>query len=341
VKAVEDYVGRLPSGKRKAFLKVVGILLGGLSLDVFLEKCRNEDFVVDRVKFLVDRLKEEGLSPKTISGFYMVYVKKFFKLCRVDVDWDIVRLRVDIPKAVNVKIDRAPTISELRRIILSVKSPRLKILIWFLAVTGLRIGEALSLKVENLDLESEPPKVILLGEKTFQKREVFLTREIAEELKKYLAGRKTGYLFPNEKDLNRKPNYRNIYDAFMKVLRRLGLDRRDPSGRGHTLHIHCLRKFYKSRLEELGVNPLFIEKWMGHVSDVVHAYFKPSRRLELDEWRKAEKALTIFSSEDEDVENVKKIQELENEISELKRILKTVLSRLGELHSNEFSSKHL
>jgi hypothetical protein len=124
----------------------------------------------------------------------------------------------------------------------------------------------------------------------------------------------------------------------MQLLKRIGLAYRDPSNKGWILHIHCLRKFYKTRLEEAGINPLMIELWMGHVSDVVHAYFKPSMKMMIEEWRKAEKALTLFGEEDEGIEDIKKISELENEVAELRRILSGLLSRLESSHSRPAAS---
>ena len=44
------------------------------------------------------------------------------------------------------------------------------------------------------------------------------------------------------------------------------------------LHPHSLRKFYKTRLEEAGVNFLVIETWMGHDIGVSeHTSGQPAR----------------------------------------------------------------
>jgi len=55
---------------------------------------------------------------------------------------------------------------ELRKLILDTKSRRLKLLIWLMAVTGLRAGEALALKVGNFDFTCDPPVVRVVSEKT-------------------------------------------------------------------------------------------------------------------------------------------------------------------------------
>ena len=54
-----------------------------------------------------------------------------------------------------------------------------------LASTGMRATEALSIRLKDLDLESNPAKLIIRGQytKTRVDRYVFLTREVVEQLK--------------------------------------------------------------------------------------------------------------------------------------------------------------
>jgi integrase len=336
---VEEFLGRVNPAHRYVARRVVDGLCGGLSLKEFVERARqSEDFVVERVEALVSDLLRRGIAPSTISSLYLVIARRLFRYFRINVDWGYVKLRINIPKRYNVRNDRAFTISEVRRLILSAKKGRLKMLIWFLATTGLRIGEALKLRVENLDLVSDPPRAMVISEKTNQPRTVFLTKELANALREYLGDRKFGYVFSTLRDPDKPTPYAYVHITFMQLLKRVGLAYRDVSNKGWILHIHCLRKFYKTRLEEAGINPLMIELWMGHVSDVVHAYFKPSMKMMIEEWRRAEKALTLFGEEDEGIEDIKKISELENEVAELRRILSGLLSRLESSHSRPAAS---
>ncbi|MEM4342170.1 MAG: hypothetical protein QXF97_06425, partial [Candidatus Caldarchaeum sp.] len=80
---------------------------------------------------------------------------------------------------------------------------------------------------------------------------------------------------------------------------------------------------------EAGVNPLCIELWMGHVSDVVHAYFKPSRKMLVEEWMKAERPLTLFSDE-EPVGERDKVEKLEKELEELRQLVAQLRSLVLE-----------
>ena len=338
---VEDFERRLPGGKRAAFRKLLRFWVIG-DLDGFLERIREDElFFVESVRRLVEGLGAEGLSPSTITSFYIPMLKRFLRFCGIRFDWEFVRARVDLPRRRVVKMDRAPNIQELRKMVMGAKSRRLQLLIWFLAVTGLRIGEAFTLKRENLDFNSNPPVVRVVTEKTGKVREVPLTREIVEELRKWMTSHNGRYVFPNYENPDKPITFQNVWQDFLDLTLRLGINQRDPSGKGWMIHIHSLRKFYKTRLEEAGVNPLVIEMWMGHDLKVPGAYFRPTRKMILQEWRKAEKALTLFSEEDHVMDQLSEIERLKMEIKELQRIVSELLNQKESSHSRQASSKPL
>jgi integrase len=338
---VERFMERLPASRRKPFMKLLRLWCGGADADGFLDRCKHDqEFLNDSIVDLVERLKAEGLAPKTITSFYLVFLKRFLRFCGLKPDWDIIRARCSIPRSRVVRVDRAPSISELRHMILAAP-PRLGLMIHLAAVTGLRIHELLNLKVENLDFTCDPPVLRIVSAKTGRVREVPLTREIVQRLVKYLGDRRSGPLFTSRD--GGKLDERNLQRDFINLTLKLGINQRDPSGRGWMLHPYSLRKFFKTRLEEAGVNSLIIETWMGHDLNVSGAYFRPSRKMILEEWKKAERALTIFAEEDEDkaIENIRRIEELEAEIAEMKRALSHLLTRLRESHNRLGASSGL
>jgi integrase len=90
----------------------------------------------------------------------------------------------------------------------------------FLASTGLRAVEALSIRVKDLDLESYPAKVTIRGEYTKTKvdRYVFLTREMVQQFKQWLdykyrtrricnRDKKTGELIDEYRTPKKDPNH--------------------------------------------------------------------------------------------------------------------------------------
>ena len=316
----ERFLETLPE-RRYAILRLLRCFPG--DPERVIEEIRaGEADAYEVVRHVVERLKAEGLAPKTVYGFYLFLLKRFFLFCDIELSAAKLRIRLGNRMARSVRCDRAPTREEVRRLIYSANSPQLRLLIHLLASTGLRVSEALSLRWSDLRLDEDPPRLEVISAKSGERREVFLTKELAEELKRY--PRKGERVFGYTR--------KGAINAFSYLLDRLKMRRK--VGRGYDLHLHSLRKFYKTRLEEAGINPLFIELWMGHVSGVVHAYFKPSKRMEIEEWRRAERALTLLASEeDSQLYEDRRIEELEREIEAIKRILTDVLDRLESSHS--------
>jgi integrase len=87
-------------------------------------------------------------------------------------------------------LDKVPSNAELRRI-LSHMDVKGKSLFLVLASSGMRIGEALRLKVEDVDLTSDPPKINIRGEytKTGNPRIAFISFEARESLEEWLKNR--------------------------------------------------------------------------------------------------------------------------------------------------------
>lgn len=164
----------------RAFDKVFGE-----SAEVSIEKVKRGTL---DVYSLFDRFAAEldkaGLSPHSIRG-YVNRVMQYFAYNDVVLDKSVFRVKVGLPK-VEEPDDRAPTIEELRQI-LSGGKLRTKAFILVLASSGMRLGEAIELKVKDLDLNSKPVKVSLsskVASKTGESRITCISDEAAEYLRK-------------------------------------------------------------------------------------------------------------------------------------------------------------
>ena len=148
----------------------------------------------------------------------------------------------------------------------------------FLAAGGFRAVEALSVRVKDLDLDSNPAHVFVRGEytKTRADRIVFLTDEVTQQLKSWLSYKYrkrrvchnkdgstiTEYRTPprEETDLvfavyqtKRMPNPDGIYDdiakAFAKTLDRMGRGEREDSNQNRRqITLHSFRRFVKTTI---------------------------------------------------------------------------------------------
>ncbi|MEM2027605.1 MAG: site-specific integrase [Candidatus Bathyarchaeia archaeon] len=84
-------------------------------------------------------------------------------------------------------LDKVPSNAELRQI-LNHMDAKGRSLFLVLASSGMRIGEALKLMVEDVDLASEPPRINIRGEytKTGNPRIAFISSEAKETIQEWL-----------------------------------------------------------------------------------------------------------------------------------------------------------
>ncbi|MEM0451512.1 MAG: site-specific integrase [Nitrososphaerota archaeon] len=298
---INDYLSSrgeiLKFGRIYALRKVIKIFceVSGCSLSEALEKFRDGGNGLHRVlQIVVSRLEAEGLKPKSVL-FYLHLLTSF--LGYYDVNYHQALRKVRKPKKATVRVDKIPDTAILQKLILSSKSPRFRMLVQLLAQTGMRLNEALHLRVGYIDFENNVINLPGAITKNGKPRQVPLISELKESLQQYVKSMKMdkkSYLFPSESDPTKPWRKYNIYDLWRKTLSRLGLDERDEVG--FKLHPHCLRKFYKTRLEMANVNRLLIMSWMGHDTGVQAVYFMPSPNDLKKEIEKAEKTLRIFGT---------------------------------------------
>jgi integrase len=136
-----------------------------------------------------------------------------------------------------------------------------------LAATGLRISEAVGLRVMDLALGSDPPRVhvrrvIVQAQVTTPKsrhgvRTIPLTPSLASDLATLAAGRdEREPLFQGRRGAPLRPNNLRIR-VVMPAAERAGV----PLARFHTLRHTCA-----SLLAEAGAGPVRLQRWMGHHS---------------------------------------------------------------------------
>ena len=273
---------------------------------------------------VISRLEAEGLKPKTVIH-YLDLLTSFLRFH--DIPYREALRKIKRPKKATVRVDRIPTVGELQKMILGSRSKRLSMLIQFLAQTGMRINEALSMKVEYIDFEEGLINVPGAITKSGKPRQIPLIRELETALQNYLKsmGIKEGYLFPSMKDPSKPWKVERAYADYRALLKRLGLDKRDSVG--YMLHPHVLRKWFKTCLEMANVNRLLIMSWMGHDVGVQGVYFMPPPNEVKKEVEKAEKALQIFGGE-HGLEESEKFERLEKLVEENKRYIEGVTEAL-------------
>jgi len=274
-------------------LKVLEFMRNELGLQSIADllKCDAKQLALALQAWVAKRAGEASV--KTIR-FEVYLVRSFFAFH----DVDIPLRKVKIPKkAGRTRIDRLPSLSDLQRLVSGAKSPRMRLAIMMLCLTGMRLNECLSVRREHIDLErgfiTIPPE----NTKTGRGREIPIPSELKEELKKYLEKHypyERGFLFCVKNNPEKRIHVARFYDKYIKLLRRLGLDEKTPDGSAYRLHPHVFRKWYRTTLESAGVNKLLIDLWLGHNSGVEKLYYLPPPEVIRQEFEKADRVLRIF-----------------------------------------------
>jgi integrase/recombinase XerD len=148
-------------------------------------------------------------------------------------------------------------------------------LLGLLASTGLRIGEAISLTLEDVRLDATPPHLLVHESKFGKSRYVILHPSTAEQLRMYLSkrmeilrGRQVQPFFINRKGGRLDYNAQRL--AFVRLLRLAGIEA-IPGQRGPSLHsfrhsfaVNRLTLWHRERREVQQLLP-HLAVYLGHL----------------------------------------------------------------------------
>ncbi len=300
------------------------------TLDKFADRYVSEkrDHQKDLEDFLVS-IKEKP--PKTVR-LMMAAVKTFLLENEIELPqifWRRLLGRVKGTRALT--IDKVPSNAELRQILQHMPIHG-KALFLTLATSGMRIGEALKLKIGDVELGEAPAKVSVRGDytKTGNPRITFVSQEAKEALLEWLKV-KEGYIksaegrswkYGKETDENAIFPFESnsAYAVWRNAVRKAGLLQRDPTTSKFTLHPHVLRKFFRTKMGS--IIPVDVaEALMGHEGYLTEVY----RRYGVDElaefYKRGESAILIFT-------NGAEVSKLRIEIEEKNKQLQTIINTL-------------
>jgi integrase len=313
-------------------------------------------------------LEEQGYAPKSINtfdgcirGFYTAVLGKA----------GMVNLKNYRNCFVSTKKDLVPTLEEVKKMLDAVDLEE-KFRILFIAQTGMRVSDAIELKVGDIQRELELNKVPLAirfvpkkDREMIGERITFLASDGVEMLKQYLEWRKkNGEEITEDSPLfvGRSKKYsgkkveavsahmfnKTIKDAAKKA----GLS--NGNGKYGRLRTHCLRKFFITQLTNHGVEDKILNFFICHkIPEVDRVYW----------FRRVEELRKIYSLRQQylnpingkrKVYDLKKLEDIQAKIKELdskidnfiktddlKKLVKSIIIKELKLQisSNKFDSK--
>jgi integrase/recombinase XerD len=153
-------------------------------------------------------------------------------------------------------LPRAMNPADVRKLFSVIDDIRDRALFLLLLRTGIRIGEALGLRLNDLDIKGR--KIHLYeGEKNSMGRVVYLSDDALFSIKLWLRRRDKSKEFIFYGRSNGHLCYSTGRGLFMKYLKKVGLDQK-----GYT--VHCLRHTFASELLNAGMRLECLQQLLGH-----------------------------------------------------------------------------
>ncbi len=311
-------------------------------LQVLLRKEKDVyDLFIGFVTFLKKTKLEKELLTERVLRYRVKAIKHFLEAHDVDISTTKFRNKVKMPRA----IEREKTGIEkdaVRQILQECQNPRLKTYVMFLAATGWRPREALALRWKDIDFDSNPAIVRILGENTKMKRDrhIFLTTELKNQMlswKNYNYRERTLSYHDRLNKTSRKEIIRPIFDnndpiftIYHKEKSRVSLKRQIDINYNHlfvmfdgvrkrlgiqeqNVTFYSFRRLVYTTIDGLGQNQ-FAEYFIGHKNS---NYWAKPESEKINTFRKIEPYLTfldVASLEAKGADNQTRIDQLQAEL---------------------------
>ena len=300
----------------------------------FVEKAHDLEwttFVINNyMRYQKERAEQGEISESTILNFYKP-IRLFLEMNDITgLNWKKITRR--IPKGRKYGKDRAPTLSEIKKI-LDYPDRRIKPVILLMVSSGIRVGAWDYLNWSHISPIKKDDKIvsakILVYAGTNDEYYSFVTPEAYNAINEYMEYRKSnGELIdggsPVIRDLFHPDREGKGEPHLPKRLKASGIKRlieksiwgtglRKKLGKNQRRHpfqaAHGFRKFFKTTCEK-SMRSLCVEMQMGHSVGVTDSYYKPTEDELLNEYLKAVGDLTILDMNlkppHEDIEELKR-----------------------------------
>jgi site-specific recombinase XerD len=177
-------------------------------------------------------------------------------------------------------LPRAINPSDVKKLVFEIDDIRDRALILLLLRTGMRIGEALGLRLNDLDIGDR--KIHLFeGEKNSMGRVVYLSDDVLLALKLWLRRRDQNQEFVFYGQGNKPVCYSTGRSRFVKYIQKAGLEQK-----GYT--VHCLRHTFASELLNAGMRLECLQQLLGHQDiEVTRRYARLTDRTREEEYFRA------------------------------------------------------
>ena len=227
----------------------------------------------------IEHLQDRGLKISTVRTKLACLIAFLHFLMEQEVISGAVlkkRITLKLPEV----LPRAMHPADVKKLLSVIDDIRDRALILLLLRTGMRIGEALGLRLNDLDMRDR--KVHLFqGEKNSMGRVVYLSDDVLWALKLWLRRRDPNKEFVFYGHGNKPICYSTGRSRFVKYVQKAGLEQK-----GYT--VHCLRHTFASELLNAGMRLECLQQLLGHQDiEVTRRYARLTDRTREEEYFRA------------------------------------------------------
>lgn len=199
------------------------------------------------IKYFLFTLQRKGLAPETVN-LHLNAIKFFYKQvknCKPELNIKLARGNRKLPVVL--------TKTEVPRLLSATKNSKHKLLLSLAYGAGLRVNEALNLKVRDIDLEELT--VLVKPGKGNKERITVFPEKLKDPVRNLIAGKSSeSYVFESER--GGRLTARSAQKVFEKALKESGI-KKEAS-------FHSLRHSFATHLLESGVDIRYIQALLGH-----------------------------------------------------------------------------
>ena len=186
------------------------------------------------------------------------------------------RIRVKLPET----LPRAMNPQDVKKLLSFIDHTRDRALFLLLLRTGIRIGEALALTMNDIDL-SDRKVHVFQGEKNDMGRVVYMSNDAVFCLKRWFKWRDPEKVLVFYGKGDAPLSYSTARIHFAKYVEEAGL-----AGKGYT--VHCLRHIFASELLNAGMRLEVLQQLMGHQDiEMTRRYARLTDKTREEEYHRA------------------------------------------------------
>ena len=195
-------------------------------------------FLQDFINFM----GEKKLKPKSIASYFST-LRTYLRSQGIKISSDDVKDLISLPNIIQEL--RVPLTKDHLKLLLDYSKPDCKALYLTLLSSGMRIGEALSLRKSDFDLSSNLIMITIQGRftKTKQTRQTYISSEAKSALHRILKNKKDDELvFAKSKNLD--ASILAEEKTFVNLRKRCNLTEKYPDSSRHIITIYSMRAFF-------------------------------------------------------------------------------------------------